>query len=67
LIIALSSNLALCNNNLKEYEKSIENCNMVLRYDKTHLKALFRRGSSYQSLAEQDAPEPKILDIDKLK
>lgn len=40
-------NLSSCYLNLREYEKCVEKCNLVLAADSNNLKALYRRGQAY--------------------
>jgi len=59
----LDLNMALCRIKLKQYPEAIENCKMVLNFDKTNVKALFRKGQAYLLMGEYDQAEKDFHDV----
>ncbi|XP_066380555.1 peptidyl-prolyl cis-trans isomerase PASTICCINO1-like isoform X2 [Miscanthus floridulus] len=51
---SLHLNVAFCYQKMGEYRKSIETCNKVLDANPVHVKALYRRGTSFMLLGEFD-------------
>jgi tetratricopeptide (TPR) repeat protein len=50
LLISLYNNKALCNFKLKNFGKTIEDCEKVLKIDKNNLKALYRISLALEKL-----------------
>ncbi len=50
--LTILSNRAVCHSNLREYKKSKADCDLILKEDGQHIKALFRRGDAYMNLSE---------------
>ena len=47
--LTILSNRAVCHSNLREYKKSKADCDLILKEDGQHIKALFRRGDAYMN------------------
>ncbi|CAN6282877.1 unnamed protein product [Urochloa humidicola] len=65
---SLQLNVAFCYQKIGEYRKSIETCNKVLDANPVHVKALYRRGTSYMLLGEFDDARndfKKMITVDK--
>ncbi|AQL06408.1 Peptidyl-prolyl cis-trans isomerase PASTICCINO1 [Zea mays] len=65
---SLHLNVAFCYQKMGEYRKSIETCNKVLDANPVHVKALYRRGTSFMLLGDfNDARNDfeKMITIDK--
>ncbi|CAL4922825.1 unnamed protein product [Urochloa decumbens] len=65
---SLQLNVAFCYQKIGEYRKSIETCNKVLDANPVHIKALYRRGTSYMLLGEFDDARndfKKMITVDK--
>jgi len=65
---SLHLNVAFCYQKMGEYRKSIETCNKVLDANPVHVKALYRRGTSFMLLGEFDDARndfEKIITVDK--
>ncbi|BBN20032.1 FK506-binding protein 4/5 [Marchantia polymorpha subsp. ruderalis] len=66
--ISLQLNVAACWQKLKDHVKAIEMCNKVLEGNPHHVKALFRRGTSYTASSDfEDARKDfnQMMKIDK--
>ena len=65
--IAVRSNRAQCYLNLRNFKRAIEDCDAVLKLDKTHTKALYRRGIAHKSKDKEELAYRDfllLLDID---
>ncbi|ONK62158.1 uncharacterized protein A4U43_C07F990 [Asparagus officinalis] len=65
---SLHLNVAACLQKMGEYRKSIDVCNKVLDANPVHVKALYRRGTSYMLVGDFDEARKdfnKMISIDK--
>ncbi|KAL2610005.1 hypothetical protein R1flu_028578 [Riccia fluitans] len=66
--ISIQLNIAACWQKLKDHVKAIELCNKVLEGNPHHVKALFRRGTSYTATFDYDLARNdfnEMMKIDK--
>lgn len=59
--IALRNNVALISLNLKNYHECLVNCGHVLEFDKTNIKALFKKAKANRLLQEFEEAERIIV------
>ena len=65
--LSLYSNLAACQLNLKQYDRTILNCNKALIINDSHQKCIYRRACAYletQNLDEARSDVERLLMLD---